>query len=136
MRVLPVTALVSRQAIAPVTLQDHELPKSSLVFIAPWTIHRRADFYPDPLRFDPERFTPERQANRPNMAYIPFSGGPRACIGQGFAMMQMKINLAMLLQRYRFHCPSTYSESICYRREKNHFGSQPTIAVWLRLRSF
>ena len=102
MRLFPVTALVSRQAIAPVTLQGQDLPKNSLILIAPWTLHRRPDLYPNPLQFDPERFAPSQQGDRPKMAYLPFSGGPRACIGQGFAMMQMRINLAMLLQRYHF----------------------------------
>lgn len=107
MRLFPVAAMLARQAIAPVTLTDpttgseHTIPKNSVIFIAPWVLHRRPDVYPNSLHFDPDRFSPENSADRSKMAYLPFSGGPRSCIGQGFAMMQMKINLAMILQRYR-----------------------------------
>ena len=107
MRLFPVAAIIARQAIAPVPLthpttgEDHIIPKNGFMLMAPWVLHRRPDVYPEPLRFDPDRFAPDQQATRPKMAYLPFSGGPRSCIGQGFAMMQMKINLAMILQRYR-----------------------------------
>lgn len=105
MRLIPVTAFVSRQAIEPVTLQGHHLPNKSMIIVAPWTLHRRADIYPEPLTFNPDRFA---ENEIPKSAYLPFSGGPRACIGQGFAMMQMRINLAMILQRYRLSLPSDY----------------------------
>ncbi|MEO0376148.1 MAG: cytochrome P450 [Cyanobacteria bacterium P01_A01_bin.17] len=105
MRLLPVIAFVGRQAIEPVAIQGHHLPKKSLIIIAPWTLHRRADIYPEPLTFNPDRFA---EGNISKFAYLPFSGGPRACIGQGFAMMQMRINLAMILQRYRLSLPSDY----------------------------
>ncbi len=105
MRLLPVIAVVGRQAIEPITIQGHPLPKNSSIIVSPWTLHRRADIYPEPLTFKPDRFADH---NISKSAYIPFSGGPRACIGQGFAMMQMRINLAMILQRYRLSLPSDY----------------------------
>lgn len=103
MRLIPGTAITARQAIEPVTIGGHDLPKNSVVLIAPWTLHRRADIYPEPLKFDPDRFSPERQAVHPlpNFSQLTFSAGPRACIGKGFAMMQMRINLALILQRFR-----------------------------------
>ncbi|PZD74555.1 Epi-isozizaene 5-monooxygenase/(E)-beta-farnesene synthase [Acaryochloris thomasi RCC1774] len=105
MRLLPVIAFVGRQSIEPVTIQGHHLPSRSMIVVAPWTLHRRADIYPEPLTFNPDRFA---DGNISKSAYLPFSGGPRACIGQGFAMMQMRINLAMILQRYRLSLPSDY----------------------------
>lgn len=101
MRLLPVTTVLSRQAVEPVVLNGFTLPKNSLVLVAPWTLHRRADYFPEPLRFDPERFSPDRRDAIPKYAYLPFSGGPRSCIGSAFAMMQMRITLATILQRYR-----------------------------------
>ena len=63
--------------------------------------HRHPAFWDDPERFDPERFTPERAAGRARFAYLPFSGGPRLCIGNEFALMEAQLVLAMTLQRYR-----------------------------------
>jgi cytochrome P450 len=65
-------------------------------------MHRHPAFWDEPERFDPERFTPERSANRPHYAYIPFGGGPRLCIGNGFAMLEGQLILATVAQRYRF----------------------------------
>ena len=108
MRILPSVALFGRQSIEPVTISGCTIPKNSLMLIAPWTLHHRADIYPEPEKFDPERFSDERQDSIPRFAYLPFSEGPRVCIGRAFAMMQMRINLAMLLQRYRLKLVEGY----------------------------
>jgi cytochrome P450 len=63
--------------------------------------HRHPEFWDDPERFDPERFTPKRVAARPRYAYFPFSGGPRQCIGNEFALMEAQLAVAMTVQRYR-----------------------------------
>lgn len=68
----------------------------------PWTLHRRADYFPDPECFDPERFTPEREKRLPRYAYLPFGAGPRICIGMYFAMMEGHLLLAALAQRASF----------------------------------
>jgi cytochrome P450 len=65
-------------------------------------IHRSERYFPDPLRFDPGRFEPEARRDRPKYAYFPFGGGPRVCIGQALAKLQMPLVLAMVLQRFRF----------------------------------
>ncbi|MBE9030120.1 cytochrome P450 [filamentous cyanobacterium LEGE 11480] len=103
MRLLPAAAITSRQAIMPVTIGDYTVPKNSMILIAPWTLHRRADIFPEPEKFDPERFSADRQTSHPipNFSHLTFAAGPRACIGKAFAMMQMRINLALILQRYR-----------------------------------
>ena len=115
MRLLPVTTVVSRQAIEPVVLGDVTLAKNSLVLIAPWTLHRRADYFPNPLEFDPDRFERDRTEAIPKYAYLPFSAGPRSCIGGAFAMMQMRINLATILQRYRLRTIAGYQLEPLYR---------------------
>jgi cytochrome P450 len=122
MRLLPVTAVVSRQAVENVVLQGYTLPKNSVVLIAPWTLHRNPEYFPNPLEFNPERFHRDRQDKIPKFAYLPFSGGPRICIGNAFAMMQMRINLATILQNYRLSVAPGYKFETLYRfntRPKN-----------------
>ena len=69
--------------------------------MSPYVTHRHPAVWDDPERFDPERFTPERVAARPRFAYVPFSGGPRLCIGNEFALMEAALVLALIVQRYR-----------------------------------
>ncbi len=95
MRLLPVTTVLGRQAAETTTIgEGYLIKKGSPIMIAPWRLHRRADTFPEPERFDPERFSPERRADIPKHAYVPFSTGPRICIGNAFAMMQLKAKLA------------------------------------------
>ncbi|GAA6623446.1 cytochrome P450 [Scytonema sp. NUACC26] len=115
MRLLPVTTVVSRQAVENVVLQGYTLPKNSVVLIAPWTLHRSPEYFPNPLDFNPERFHRDRQDKIPKFAYLPFSGGPRICIGNAFAMMQMRINLATILQNYRLAIAPGYQFETFYR---------------------
>lgn len=69
-------------------------------------LQRNEAYFPEPLTFQPERFDPENGQEIKKYAYLPFSTGPRICIGNAFAMMQMKINLATIWQRYRLtHAP-------------------------------
>ena len=94
--------LFGRQAMEPVTVDGYELPTGTIVLICPYAMHHRADLWPEPHRFDPERFTPEAEQARPREAYLPFSGGPRTCIGNHFALMEGPIVLATLLRRMQF----------------------------------
>jgi cytochrome P450 len=108
MRLLPVTTVLSRQATENVVLNGYTLPKNSAVLFAPWTLHRCPEYFPNPLCFDPERFHRDRKDKIPKFAYLPFSAGPRICIGNAFAMMQMRINLATILQNYRLTVAPEY----------------------------
>ncbi|MEO0755951.1 MAG: cytochrome P450 [Cyanobacteria bacterium J06648_16] len=108
MRLLPVTTVFARQSTETVTWADRTIPKNAAVLISPWTLHRRADIYPEPLTFNPDRFEVSVRSQIPKFAYLPFSGGTRICLGQAFAMTQMRINLATILQRYRLSTPSDY----------------------------
>ncbi len=102
MRMYPPVYLLSRRTIADVTVGDYELPKGSLVFVSPYSVHRRPEVYPRPERFDPERFTPQEEAARARSAYLPFGAGPRVCIGNHFALMEGPIILAALARRLSF----------------------------------
>ncbi|KRT82922.1 cytochrome P450, partial [Oryctes borbonicus] len=77
------------------------LTKGTKVFISGLGIHRDEEYYPNPDKFDPERFSDENKASIPNFAYIPFGEGPRICIGLRFGMMQTKTGLSMILNNYR-----------------------------------
>jgi len=101
MRLYPPAHTMSREALADDEIEGHRVAKGSVVSIVPWVIHRHRLLWDRPDVFDPERFAPDRAATRPRFAYIPFGGGPRICIGAGFAMTEALIILAMLGQRFR-----------------------------------
>jgi cytochrome P450 len=69
--------------------------------MSPFVMHHDARFFPNPHRFDPERWTPEAQAARPKFSYFPFGGGPRVCIGESFAWLEGVMILATLGQKWR-----------------------------------
>lgn len=77
------------------------IPAKSNVVICPYVTHRHPDFWENPEGFDPERFSPERSAGRHRTAYLPFAIGPRKCIGDTFAMLEMQLIVAMAVQKFR-----------------------------------
>lgn len=101
LRLYPPAATIAREAIGPDRLGDLDLPKRSLVMIAPWVLHRHRKFWRDPDAFDPSRFMPDAPAV-PRFAYLPFGAGPRICVGAQFALTEAVLVLAMLLQRFGF----------------------------------
>jgi cytochrome P450 len=102
LRLYPPVFLFGRQAITEVEVFGHLLPKGTICIVSPYAMQRRPDLWPDPERFDPDRFTPEAEASRPRGAYFPFSLGPRTCIGNHFALMEGPIVLATLLRHADF----------------------------------
>jgi len=98
----PAWTLNKRTPVEDVELGGYRLRKGSGVFIMPYVMHHLERYFPDPFRFDPERFSPENEARIERYAFLPFGGGERICIGAGFAMMEAKLILATLAQRFRF----------------------------------
>lgn len=107
MRLFPAAPVIGRKAVAATEIDGHTIPAGADVILAPWVTHRLPGHWPDPDRFDPERFAPEAEAQRPRYAWFPFGGGPRACIGQHFSMLESVIALAMILRAYEFEAVDT-----------------------------
>ena len=102
LRLYPPVFMFSRRIVEPVQLGSATLDPGLLAMVPVWAIHRSARNYPDPLRFDPDRFTAEARAARPRHVYLPFSFGPRNCIGEHFAWMEAVLLLTVLAQRFQF----------------------------------
>jgi cytochrome P450 len=101
MRLYPPAFLLARSAVRETSIGGFAVRKDELVFIAPWLLHRDPRNFEDPLRFDPDRFLPEREARLPRFAYMPFGGGKRICIGNQFALMEGQIILSTIAAHAR-----------------------------------
>lgn len=103
LRLHPPVYAIAREAVEQVSLGGHRFGERSTIFLNTYGIHRRADFYPDPLKFDPRHMTPEAKRARPRYALLPFGDGPRVCIGAHFAILELQLALATMIQRGRVH---------------------------------
>jgi cytochrome P450 len=103
MRLYPPAWAMGRQATAPIELGPYRFPTGTYFFFSQYVTQRDPQYFPDPLRFDPERFTPEAKAARPRFAYFPFGGGSRQCIGESFAWMEGVLILATIAQQWRLN---------------------------------
>lgn len=101
MRLYPPAWGIGRRAMESFDAWGFSVPANSVVLMSQYVMHRDARFFPDPERFDPDRWSPEAQAARPKFAYFPFGGGNRVCIGEQFAWMEGVLLLATLAQRWR-----------------------------------
>ncbi|MFG2136858.1 cytochrome P450 [Streptomyces sp. NPDC048650] len=100
MRLYPAAPVISRRAVEGTEIGGFRIPAGADVVVAPWVTHRNPELWADPERFDPGRFAPEQEAARHRYAWFPFGGGPRACIGQHFSMLESVLALATLLRAY------------------------------------
>ena len=101
MRLYPPAWIVGRRTIEPYAIDDYMVPARSLVVFSPYIVQRDARYFAEPDRFLPDRWTPELKASLPPFAYLPFGGGPRRCIGESFAWMELVLVLSSLAQRWR-----------------------------------
>src|SRR4029450_11312584 len=102
MRLFPPAWGVGRKAVVEHPVGGYTLPAGGPVSMSPWVVHHDARWFPDPFRFDPDRWTPEARAARPKFSYFPFGGGARQGIGGPFAWMEGVLLIATLAQRFRF----------------------------------
>ncbi len=102
MRLYPPAWITDRFSLAPDEIQGQAIPAKTLVGIFIYGIHHHPDYWPDPENFQPERFSAAAKKERPTYAYLPFGGGPRLCIGNNFALLEMQLILAEFVQRFDF----------------------------------
>lgn len=101
MRLYPPVWLFGRRAIAADRLSGYYVPAGTDIFICPYLLHRHAGHWREPGEFRPEHFDAAAESQRHDFAYLPFSAGPRHCVGEGFAMAEMAMHMTMVAQRFR-----------------------------------
>jgi cytochrome P450 len=101
MRLHPPVWILPRRTIEADTIGGHDIPANADVLICPYTLHRHPEFWANPERFDPDRFSTDRAATRHSYAYIPFGGGPRFCVGNNLGMMEAVFVAAMTAREFR-----------------------------------
>jgi cytochrome P450 len=100
MRLYPPAWSLARTVISDFELRGYCIPAGANVVMSQWIMHRHPTYFPEPEKFDPDRWLPERSQKLPRFAYFPFGGGPRQCIGSSFAMMEATLLLATIAQRF------------------------------------
>jgi cytochrome P450 len=101
MRLYPPAWAIGRMSTEPFELGGVAMDAKSICILSPYVTHRDARWFPDPERFDPERWRPETRDARPKLSYFPFGGGPRLCIGERFAWMEGVLLIAALAQKWK-----------------------------------
>lgn len=101
MRLYPPAWTLGRESLAEYNVKGYVLPPGSIILMSQFITHRDERYYPDPEKFDPERWNKDQAAARPKFSYFPFGGGPRVCIGEPFAWMEGTVLLASLARRWR-----------------------------------
>jgi cytochrome P450 len=107
LRLYPPAWAMSRMALNDDQIGPYRIPKGDTVIVSPYLLHHDPANWPDPDRFDPDRFAEGRDKDRPTYAYLPFGGGPRLCIGNQFALMEMQILLTFFVRTFDFHLANT-----------------------------
>ncbi|XP_063924972.1 cytochrome P450 4C1-like [Zophobas morio] len=101
LRIFPGAPFIGRVVEEDIILPDLVIPKGSNLAIGYLHLHRSPKYWDDPLKFDPDRFLPERSLNRHPYTWLPFSGGPRNCVGMKYGMMVVKIVVAMVIRKFK-----------------------------------
>ncbi|XP_005176358.1 cytochrome P450 4g1 [Musca domestica] len=106
LRLYPPVPVIARRAEYDIKLPSgpYSIPKGTTIVILPYAIHRDAKSFPNPNKFDPDNFLPERTAKRHYYSFIPFSAGPRSCVGRKFAMLKLKVLLSTILRNFVVKC--------------------------------
>lgn len=122
MRLRPPVWAVFRRATADAELGGYHITGGAKMIVSPYAMHRHPRYWPEPERFDPERFSEENSADRPRHAYLPFGGGRHICIGNFLAMMEGQLILATIAQHYRLRpaaAPRVEPQPLVTLRPKN-----------------
>jgi cytochrome P450 len=109
MRLYPPAWIVGRTAMEDLEVCGYTIPAQSILLVSQYLTHRSPEYFPEPTKFDPDRFRPEALATRPKLSYFPFGAGPRQCAGEAFAWMEGVLVLATLAQQWRARLTSNES---------------------------
>jgi cytochrome P450 len=101
MRLYPPAWIIGRRALVDYQINGYAVPARSILVMSQYVTHHDPRYFPDPFRFDPERWRPEARESRPKFSYYPFGGGPRLCIGESFAWMEGVLVMATLAQHFK-----------------------------------
>jgi cytochrome P450 len=124
LRLYPSAWLFTRRALEDDRLRHYHVAAGTELLVSPYLLHRHPDYWSSPERFDPERFAPDRLHDQHKFAYIPFSAGPRNCIGDALAMVEMTLHVAAIAQHFEFEYdagdqPAELSAKINLRWKEN-----------------
>jgi cytochrome P450 len=128
LRLYPPAWIGPRRNIEAFDFAGHHVPADTYVAYSSWASHRLPEVFPDPDRFDPERFTRERKAALPHGAYVPFGAGRRICIGKRFGQTEVKLVTTMILQRFRLSLAPGYELQIRDMPTIGPAGGLPMVA--------
>ncbi len=127
MRLYPPAYALSRFCNRDDAVGGYDLPEKSVITLSPFITHRHPEFWPNPLAFDPERFSPQAAKDRHRFAYIPFGAGPRQCIGEGFALTESVLVAAAIAQRFRLRSPDDHAAELDPQITLHPMGGMPLI---------
>ncbi|KAM7110837.1 cytochrome P450 4V2 [Molossus nigricans] len=130
LRLFPSVPMIARNFSENCEIEGYRLPKGCQTVIIPYALHRDPRYFPDPEEFKPERFFPENSLGRHPYAYVPFSAGPRNCIGKRFALMEEKVVLSRILRNF-------WVETKQKREELGLVGElilRPSNGIWITLK--
>jgi cytochrome P450 len=129
MRLYPPVYAVARDVAQTDEIAGFTIPRKSTVIVSPYLTQRHPEVWPEPDKFDPDRFTPEQSAGRARFAYFPFLGGPHQCIGEHFAMIEMTLVVAMIVRRFRVELAREGPIT-----PKPLLATRPGGGVWIRVK--
>ena len=112
LRMYPPAWIGPRRSVEPFEFEGLKVPGSAYVNYCSWASHHLPDVWPDPERFDPERFAPGAREAIPKGAYVPFGGGSRTCIGMRFGQLEVRTIATLILSRFELELPRDFKLSI------------------------